>query len=450
MSQLQLDGLSLPQATQNLRAVEERAERRFHWQSALLLESVRRQTFADWTVPFVDPDQLAKAGFFYLRTEDHVQCVFCQGIVGYWDPGDHPEVEHRKHFPNCPFVTGVATGNVPRVSTDTQDSALYALMDEYHAFRLASTRPQQPDSGFHTDAVQVADSGRLAFPHFNTPSSRLQTFRRWPQDTGVAPEQLVEAGFFSTGLADWVQCFNCGGGLYGWRKGDDPLADHARFYPSCPFIRMQKGNEDITNAMKSKPAPTAKNRALALSDQEAELLLLHPIAKRLVGMGLSQVSVKEALRRRLQNRGVLCRTVTDALELVFDYEEDQRKKSISPPLLHDGAQIENQTSQTTIASPTPMQVEPSMPFSPGVGSQDQPSPHVTSDHTRLLQEVEELQRQVVEAESRLLCRKCKRERVAVVFQPCSHLHLCADCARPQDSCTTCGTIVRGTLRPIIG
>lgn len=64
--------------------------------------------------------------------------------------------------------------------------------------------------------------------------------------------------------------------------------------------------------------------------------------------------------------------------------------------------------------------------------------------------VETLRQQVLEEESRLLCRLCKKERVAVVFQPCSHLHLCAQCARPRDTCTTCGALVRGTLRPIIG
>nr|XP_053634162.1 baculoviral IAP repeat-containing protein 2-like isoform X1 [Cherax quadricarinatus] len=454
MSSLQYDGLPVSQASKSLRVVEERGDRRFHWQSALLLESVRRQTFADWTVPFIDPDELSQVGFFYLRTEDHVQCVFCQGIVGYWDPGDQPHAEHRKHFPNCPIVTGVATGNVPRASKDTNAARLYNLLSEYHAFRIANTRPQLTTSNFQTDSMKVTDSGCLAFPHLNTSSSRLQTFRRWPQSVGVTPEQLVKAGFFSTGLADWVQCFHCGGGLFGWRQGDDPVSDHARFYPFCSFIRMLHDEETINKVSKENPVPVVKTRPLSLSDQETELLLFHPIAKRLIGMGLSHTSVKESLRQRLEQRGVLCRTVTDALELVFDYEEDQRRKTVVSSTVHDDhqlpAQVVKQGNVETVSPPAaPMEVE-STYFSSSVCSPEKLNPHINSDHTRLLQEVKELQKKVREAERRLQCRQCGTERVAVVFQPCSHLHLCSSCARPHDTCVTCGTIVRGTLKPIIG
>ncbi|XP_042237264.1 baculoviral IAP repeat-containing protein 7-like [Homarus americanus] len=444
MSHLQFDGVVL---NQGVREVEVRKERRFHWQSELFLESVRRQTFNNWSVPFIDPKKLAKAGFFYLRTRDHVQCVFCQGIVGYWDPGDEPEVEHCKHFPNCPFISGCATGNVPICSPENDTSRLYCFLDEYHAYRLANTRPQHPTSSFQIDAVQIADSNRLAYPHLNTPSSRLQTFRRWPQDAGVSPDQLVEAGFFSTGLADWVQCFHCGGGLFSWRKGDDPLADHAHYYPFCPFIRMQQ-TEAVTHTWRDSSVPDIKSRPLALTDQEAELLLHHPIAKRVISMGLSQVSVQEAMRHRLQDRGILCRTVTEALEMVFDYEEDQRKKITANQPCHDGNQFPSQVvNHTPSSSP---QVESSTNFCPATNTQDKLSPPLSSEHNRLMEEVENLRQQVLRAESRLLCRLCGKERVEVAFQPCSHFHLCAACARPLDSCVTCGAIIRGTLRPIIG
>ncbi|KAK8744358.1 hypothetical protein OTU49_000763 [Cherax quadricarinatus] len=98
----------------------------------------------------------------------------------------------------------------------------------------------------------------------------------------------------------------------------------------------------------------------------------------------------------------------------------------------------------------PFQQVESTYFSSSVCSPEKLNPHINSDHTRLLQEVKELQKKVREAERRLQCRQCGTERVAVVFQPCSHLHLCSSCARPHDTCVTCGTIVRGTLKPIIG
>ena len=104
----------------------------------------------DWHVDFMDQDKLAQAGFFYLRTMDHVQCAFCRGIVGYWDEGDEPETEHKKHFPNCPFVTGVATGNIPaKGDPDTDEGRLYKMLNEFYAFKMANKRPSLPPS-YHT------------------------------------------------------------------------------------------------------------------------------------------------------------------------------------------------------------------------------------------------------------------------------------------------------------
>ena len=106
-----------------------------------MYESVRRQTFTNWTLPFVDPDQLARAGFFYLRTLDHVQCAFCQGVVGYWDPGDLPLQEHRRHFGGCRFISDMPTGNVPASHSADDTGRVYRLLEEYHNFRVSSTRP---------------------------------------------------------------------------------------------------------------------------------------------------------------------------------------------------------------------------------------------------------------------------------------------------------------------
>lgn len=72
------------------------------------------------------------------------------------------------------------------------------------------------------------------------------------------------------------------------------------------------------------------------ADQWGTWLTLCLTLQRLVGMGLSQVSVKEALKLRLEARGFICRTVTEALELVFDYEEDQRKRNAVNSVCHDG------------------------------------------------------------------------------------------------------------------
>lgn len=33
------------------------------------------------------------------------------------------------------------------------------------------------------------------------------------------------------GVKDMVQCFFCGGCMENWKEGDDPLEDHAKYFP---------------------------------------------------------------------------------------------------------------------------------------------------------------------------------------------------------------------------
>ncbi|XP_045136593.1 baculoviral IAP repeat-containing protein 3-like [Portunus trituberculatus] len=448
---MQFDGL--PVMKTPARAPEPRGERRFHSLKGLLLESVRRQTFVDWHVDFMDQDKLAQAGFFYLRTMDHVQCAFCRGIVGFWDEGDQPETEHKKHFPNCPFVTGVATGNIPAdADPNTDEGQLYKMLNEFYAYKMANTRPSLP-SAYQTDSMRVLDSPTIAYPHLNTSVSRLRTFSRWPKETRVDAEKLSDAGFFYTGLSDFVQCFHCGGGLFAWRAKDDPFANHARYYPHCSFIRMA---HNVPNGAEMNGEANTLERPLTLSKTEAEMLLHHPSPQRLVTLGLSSVSVRETFKLCVEQRGFLCAMVTEALELVFDYDEKERQKQPKNQC-HDGLPVPPSEPQEPSQEPAAGTSEASMeveetkePFFPPTPPPEHNGQSKLSDYSKLLQEVQALRQAVQVEERRLQCRMCGKEQVAVVFQPCSHLHLCADCARPRDSCITCGSVVRGTLRPIIG
>ena len=84
-------------------------------------EFSRLKTFLKWPEylePIISSEDLANAGFVYKGkeiddSEDNVQCVFCAGIIGSWESGDDPLLEHVKSFPNCGFVRGLDVGNIP-------------------------------------------------------------------------------------------------------------------------------------------------------------------------------------------------------------------------------------------------------------------------------------------------------------------------------------------------
>ena len=52
------------------------------------------------------------------------------------------------------------------------------------------------------------------------------------------PKELAEAGFFYTGRADKVVCYQCGGGLNQWTTSDNPWVEHEKFFPNCSYISL--------------------------------------------------------------------------------------------------------------------------------------------------------------------------------------------------------------------
>ena len=68
--------------------------------------STRLRSFKDWppTIP-VKAEDLAAAGFFYKGFGDKVTC-FCCGInLKKWQPEDTAMGEHKKHSPECLYLT---------------------------------------------------------------------------------------------------------------------------------------------------------------------------------------------------------------------------------------------------------------------------------------------------------------------------------------------------------
>ena len=69
--------------------------------------------FNNWNCPHVSAHALAKCGFFYLLSEDKVQCAFCKIVIWGWESDVEPVREHLRHNPRCRFLSGCDVGNVP-------------------------------------------------------------------------------------------------------------------------------------------------------------------------------------------------------------------------------------------------------------------------------------------------------------------------------------------------
>ena len=91
-------------------------------------------------------------------------------------------------------------------------------------------------------------------------------------------------------MSDHVKCFHCDGGLRNWVPGDDPWAEHARWFNRCGFLRLVKGDDFIQDVLRHNPPqePAAEEAPAAgetevkrrpFSDEEVERMMEDAICK---------------------------------------------------------------------------------------------------------------------------------------------------------------------------
>ncbi|XP_078260781.1 dual E2 ubiquitin-conjugating enzyme/E3 ubiquitin-protein ligase BIRC6 isoform X6 [Rhinoraja longicauda] len=103
--------------------------------SLMYSEANRRETFTSWPhvgYRWAQPDPMAQAGFYHQPAssgDDRAMCFTCSVCLVCWEPTDEPWSEHERHSPNCPFVKGEHTQNVPLSITLATSPAQFPSID---------------------------------------------------------------------------------------------------------------------------------------------------------------------------------------------------------------------------------------------------------------------------------------------------------------------------------
>ena len=211
----------------------------------------RIATFDNWPKEtLVKGFQLAEAGFFYLGIADRVQCVFCDGILRNWDPGDDPWKEHERHFKHCPFIQCKRNGRDLSMS-----SGVF----------ISGQNARHPD---FADFVQ-----------------RLLTFTSTKWSGQISPENMAYAGFFVLD-ADITKCYFCGITMREWSENVKPVAVHARLSSRCAYIRELKGNEYVDTMLEIQHKYT---------EIKIDELMQNEMVKKLTEMGISKKVIRQSI-----------------------------------------------------------------------------------------------------------------------------------------------------------
>ena len=123
--------------------------------------------------------------------------------------------------------------------------------DQTAYVRFSSTHVRRP--AFPTREPSLRDTFTCLHPvnpHMRSSEARLQTFLDnssiWPAHRiRATPQQIVDAGMYYLGERDRVKCWYCNGGLQNWERDDDPMEEHAKWFPLCEFVLQQKGPDYV-------------------------------------------------------------------------------------------------------------------------------------------------------------------------------------------------------------
>jgi hypothetical protein len=83
---------------------------------------------------------------------------------------------------------------------------------------------------------------------------RYASFATWSNENLPPVDDLVRAGFFFTGTKTIVICFYCNGSLQNWGPNDNPMIEHARWFPHCAYAKQLCGAELHRKIQESKRA----------------------------------------------------------------------------------------------------------------------------------------------------------------------------------------------------
>lgn len=219
-----------------------------------LLEQVRRRTFSHWphrTIP--SSSQMIEAGFFNCNVGDRVICIYCNLICQQWTPHtDDPCEVHKTLSPNCIYVKSKLIRPAASSIIIVNESATSATTNGNQSSASINLEPLRSHEIVFTSACN---------PAYTELPRRHASFELWPKEELPAVEDLVRAGFFYTGSKTIVTCFYCNGSLQNWGPNDNPMIEHARWFPHCPYAKQLCGDDLYRKIQESKRAQQERARA---------------------------------------------------------------------------------------------------------------------------------------------------------------------------------------------
>ncbi|CAM4742785.1 unnamed protein product, partial [Rotaria magnacalcarata] len=202
-----------------------------------LSQQVRRRSFSHWSDRSIPSSaQMIEAGFFNCNVGDRVICIYCNLICQQWTPHvDDPCEVHKTLSSTCIYV---------KVKLMRPAALSKIIVNENSTANTLDIR---------SETTKIP--------------KRHASYATWPIEDLPPVDDLVRAGFFYTGTKTIVTCFYCNGSLQNWGPNDNPMIEHARWFPHCAYARQLCGEELYRKIQESKRAQQERARANESNDE---------------------------------------------------------------------------------------------------------------------------------------------------------------------------------------
>jgi baculoviral IAP repeat-containing protein 7/8 len=330
------------------------------------IRQVRIRGLSHWPHFTPSRESMASAGWFSCNVNDRVLCIYCNTICHEWTVNDDPANVHTRLAPHCPFVLSMPPiERSPKIIND-------ALNEKFE--------PSHPT---------MAEISR-----------REATFSNvtWAENL-PSIDKLVHAGFFCTGVANTATCFYCNGSLHKWGPNDNPMIEHARWFPNCIYAKHLCGNELYGKIQLTKKRTLTENKF-----DKDEL-------RRLVAARLD-LPVVERLRSQYQLT-VIKRCFEDQLRIKNDDFKSDIDLTMACVVLQKQIDIIKGCTDNMIVPSQNQQLKTSSESSKqGLGE----------------------------------CLICLTEEKQLACMPCGHLCACVPCGYALRSCPVCRQKIESFMR----
>ncbi|CAF1202295.1 unnamed protein product [Didymodactylos carnosus] len=202
------------------------------------IRAIRERTFSHWPHKVPSKKQIIEAGFFGCNVGDRVICIYCNIICQQWMAhSDDPAEIHKTLSPNCSYVKSVLgknilSNNIRIVNEIIDPSSQMTSMND-------NISPASTSYPLHCDEIVLTAACNVSYIEI---PKRQASFATWSNELLPSVDDLVKSGFYYTGVKTIVTCFYCNGSLQNWGQTDNPMVEHARWFPHCAYARQLCGD----------------------------------------------------------------------------------------------------------------------------------------------------------------------------------------------------------------